>query len=95
MISARLFAYFLDLKTPKFVTGYSSLEADVALRNGEIDSRANNVTSVLTRLSKDVAKLGADVKPFEVGGFNFPPMTTAKVEAPTVFANATAAKRTL
>ena len=44
-----MFAYFRDLKTPKFVTGYSSLEADVALRNGEIDSRANNVTSVLTR----------------------------------------------
>jgi tripartite-type tricarboxylate transporter receptor subunit TctC len=48
-ISARLFAYFLDLKAPKFVTGYTSLEADVALRNGEIDSRSNNATSVLTR----------------------------------------------
>lgn len=48
-ISARLFAYFLDLKAPKFVTGYNSREADVALVNGEIDSRANNVTSVLTR----------------------------------------------
>jgi len=48
-ISARLFAYFLDLKAPKFVTGYSALEADVALNNGEIDSRSNNVTSVLTR----------------------------------------------
>jgi len=48
-VSARLFAYFLDLKAPKFVTGYNSLEADVALRNGEIDSRSNNVTSVLTR----------------------------------------------
>jgi tripartite-type tricarboxylate transporter receptor subunit TctC len=48
-VSARLFAYFLDLKTPKFVTGYSSLEADVALINGEIDSRANNTTSVLRR----------------------------------------------
>jgi tripartite-type tricarboxylate transporter receptor subunit TctC len=48
-ISVRLFAYFLDLKAPKFVTGYNSREADVALRNGEIDSRANNVTSVLTR----------------------------------------------
>lgn len=48
-ISARLFAYFLDLKAPKFVTGYNSLEADVALRNGEIDSRSNNVTSVLSR----------------------------------------------
>jgi hypothetical protein len=48
-ISARLFAYFLDLKTPRFVTGYSALEADVALNNGEIDSRSNNATSVLTR----------------------------------------------
>lgn len=48
-VSARLFAYFLDLKAPKFVTGYNSLEADVALRNGEIDSRSNNMTSVLTR----------------------------------------------
>lgn len=48
-ISSRLFAYFLDIKSPKFVTGYSSLEADVALKNGEIDSRANNLTSVLTR----------------------------------------------
>lgn len=48
-ISARLFAYFLDIKAPKFVTGYNSLEADVALRNGEIDSRSNNVTSVLSR----------------------------------------------
>jgi tripartite-type tricarboxylate transporter receptor subunit TctC len=48
-ISARLFAYFLDLKAPKFVTGYSSLEADVALTNAEIDSRANNTTSVLRR----------------------------------------------
>jgi tripartite-type tricarboxylate transporter receptor subunit TctC len=47
--TGRLFAYFLDLKAPKFVTGYSSLEADVALMNAEIDSRANNTTSVLRR----------------------------------------------
>jgi len=55
-ISARLFAYFLDLKSPKFVTGYSSLEADVALTNGEIDSRANNTTSVLRRNREWVEK---------------------------------------
>jgi tripartite-type tricarboxylate transporter receptor subunit TctC len=48
-ISGRLFAYFLDLKAPKFVTGYTSREADVALMNGEIDSRANNTLSVLGR----------------------------------------------
>jgi tripartite-type tricarboxylate transporter receptor subunit TctC len=55
-ISARLFAYFLDLKAPKFVTGYSSLEADVALMNGEIDSRANNTSSVLRRNKEWVDK---------------------------------------
>ena len=55
-ISARLFAYFLDLKAPKFVTGYSSLEADVALTNGEIDSRANNTSSVLRRNREWVEK---------------------------------------
>jgi tripartite-type tricarboxylate transporter receptor subunit TctC len=55
-ISARLFAYFLDVKAPKFVTGYSSLEADVALTNGEIDSRANNTTSVLRRNPEWVEK---------------------------------------
>jgi tripartite-type tricarboxylate transporter receptor subunit TctC len=55
-ISARLFAYFLDINAPKFVTGYSSLEADVALINGEIDSRANNTTSVLRRNREWVEK---------------------------------------
>ena len=55
-ISGRLFAYFLDLKAPKFVTGYSSLEADVALTNGEIDSRANNTSSVLRRNKEWVEK---------------------------------------
>jgi tripartite-type tricarboxylate transporter receptor subunit TctC len=48
-ISGRLFGYFLDLKAPKFITGYTSREADVALMNGEIDSRANNTISVLGR----------------------------------------------
>ena len=55
-ISARLFAYFLDLRAPKFVTGYSSLEADVALMNGEIDSRSNNTSSVLRRNPEWVEK---------------------------------------
>jgi tripartite-type tricarboxylate transporter receptor subunit TctC len=54
--TGRLFAYFLDLQAPKFVTGYSSLEADVALMNAEIDSRANNTTSVLRRNREWVEK---------------------------------------
>jgi tripartite-type tricarboxylate transporter receptor subunit TctC len=55
-ISSRLFAYFLDLKAPRYVTGYTSLQADVALVNAEIDSRANNTSSVLRRNSDWVEK---------------------------------------
>jgi len=48
-ISGRLFAYFLDLKDPRFIVGYSSPEVDVALMRGELDARANLATSVLRR----------------------------------------------
>jgi tripartite-type tricarboxylate transporter receptor subunit TctC len=48
-ISGRLFAYFLDLKDPRFIVGYSSPEVDVALMSGELDARANLATSVLRR----------------------------------------------
>ncbi len=48
-IAGRLFAYLLNLKEPNFISGYSSREADAALLNGELDSRANNATSVLRR----------------------------------------------
>jgi hypothetical protein len=44
-----LFAYFLDMKDPKFVVGYSAPEVDTALMAGELDARANNATSVLRR----------------------------------------------
>ncbi|MGH7828388.1 MAG: Bug family tripartite tricarboxylate transporter substrate binding protein [Candidatus Binatia bacterium] len=48
-IAGRLFAYFLNLKDPKFIAGYTSHEVDVALVSGELDARANNATSVLRR----------------------------------------------
>ena len=48
-VAGRLFAYFLNLKDPKFIAGYSSREVDVALVNGELDARANLATSVLRR----------------------------------------------
>ncbi|MET0501439.1 MAG: hypothetical protein ABW172_07975 [Candidatus Binatia bacterium] len=48
-VAGRLFAYFLNLKEPKFIAGYTSREADAALLNGELDARANNATSVLRR----------------------------------------------
>jgi hypothetical protein len=48
-VAGRLFAYFLDMKDPKFIVGYSAPEVDVALVSGELDARANNATSVLRR----------------------------------------------
>ncbi len=48
-IAGRLFAYFLSLRDPKFITGYTAPEVDAALLRGELDARANNATSVLRR----------------------------------------------
>jgi tripartite-type tricarboxylate transporter receptor subunit TctC len=48
-VAGRLFAYFLDIKEPKFVVGYSAPEVDTALLASELDARANNATSVLRR----------------------------------------------
>lgn len=48
-IEARLFAYFLGLKEPKFVMGYSGTEMDVALMSGEIDARSSAADSMVQR----------------------------------------------
>jgi tripartite-type tricarboxylate transporter receptor subunit TctC len=48
-IAGRLFAYFLDLKEPKFIAGYTAPEVDAALMRGELDARANLATSALRR----------------------------------------------
>jgi tripartite-type tricarboxylate transporter receptor subunit TctC len=48
-VAGRLFAYFLDLKEPKFIVGFASPEMDVALVNKELDARANAAVSVLRR----------------------------------------------
>jgi tripartite-type tricarboxylate transporter receptor subunit TctC len=48
-VAGRLFAYFLDLKEPKFIVGYGSPELDTALVNKELDARANAAVSVLRR----------------------------------------------
>ena len=50
-VAGRLFAYFLNLKEPKFIAGYTAHELDVALTQGELDSRANNASSVIRRNS--------------------------------------------
>jgi len=48
-IVGRLFSYILRLKEPRFVTGYSGPEIDLALMRGEVDARANIADTVLKR----------------------------------------------
>ena len=50
-IAGRVFAYLMGLKEPKFATGYTGPELDVALLRGEIDARSNLATSILMRNS--------------------------------------------
>jgi tripartite-type tricarboxylate transporter receptor subunit TctC len=44
---ARLLAYLVPLKDPKFVTGYASPEIDAAILRGELDSRFNQSYSLV------------------------------------------------
>lgn len=55
-INGRLFSWILGLKEPKFVTGYSGLELDVAMERGELDARANIPDTVLQRNPEFVEK---------------------------------------
>ena len=48
-IIGRLFAYLIGLREPRFVTGYSGPELDLALMQGELDGRANNAATVIQR----------------------------------------------
>jgi tripartite-type tricarboxylate transporter receptor subunit TctC len=47
-ITARLFAYFLDLKEPKFVTGYTNPEIDVAIKTGELDAHSRTAARIIS-----------------------------------------------
>ncbi len=44
---ARLLAYLLPMKEPRFVAGYASPEIDLAIERGELDSRFNQSYSVV------------------------------------------------
>ena len=48
-ITGRLFAFFLGLKDPKFVVGYSGPEVDLALLRGEVDARSSLIASIVQR----------------------------------------------
>jgi tripartite-type tricarboxylate transporter receptor subunit TctC len=55
-INGRLFAYLLDLKEPRFVTGYSGPEVDAALLRGEADARANIADTIAQRTPEWIEK---------------------------------------
>jgi tripartite-type tricarboxylate transporter receptor subunit TctC len=45
----RTFAWLLNLKDPKFILGYASIEIDTAIARGELDARSNNTAETLRR----------------------------------------------
>jgi len=55
-INGRLFSWLLSLKDPRFVTGYSGPEVDLALSRGELDGRANIPDTILQRSPEFVEK---------------------------------------
>ena len=55
-ISGRMFTYLMGLRQPRFVTGYSSPELDVAIEQGEIDGRSNVADSLLHEKAQWVDK---------------------------------------
>jgi tripartite-type tricarboxylate transporter receptor subunit TctC len=55
-ITARLFAYLMDLKEPRFVTGYGGPEIDIALERRELDGRANALETLGQRNVEEMKK---------------------------------------
>lgn len=55
-IVGRLFAWILPLKEPKFVTGYSGPELDLAVVRGEVDARINITDTVVDRSPEWIEK---------------------------------------
>ncbi|MGB7952078.1 MAG: hypothetical protein WCH75_30685 [Candidatus Binatia bacterium] len=61
-ITGRLFAYYLGLKEPKFVTGYTGPEIDIALMGGEIDARAGTGETIILRSPEWLEKGLVDIQ---------------------------------
>jgi tripartite-type tricarboxylate transporter receptor subunit TctC len=55
-LTGRLFAYLLGLKDPRFVTGYTTQEIDIALMRGEVDGRSNLAETVVHRSPEWISK---------------------------------------
>lgn len=55
-ITGRLFAYLIGMKDPKFVTGYSGPELDLALMGREVDARVNIAETLIKRSADWIEK---------------------------------------
>src|SRR6266542_4449884 len=55
-INDRLFSWLIGLKDPRFVTGYSGPEIDLAMERGEVDGRANIPDTILQRSPEHIEK---------------------------------------
>lgn len=55
-LTGRLFAYLLDLKDPRFITGYTTQELDIALLRDEVDARSNLAETVIHRSPEWIEK---------------------------------------
>jgi tripartite-type tricarboxylate transporter receptor subunit TctC len=60
-ITGRLFAYFIGMKEPKFVTGYTGPEIDMALTQREIDGRVSTGETILKRAPDWIEKGLVDI----------------------------------
>jgi hypothetical protein len=65
-ITGRIFAYLLGIKDPKFVTGYSGPEVDMALMRREVDARVNIAETIIKRapewIEKDLVNFHAGIE---------------------------------
>lgn len=60
-ITGRLYAYLLGLKEPRFVTGYTGPEIDIALFKREIDARVTTGESIVRRSPEWLEKKLVDI----------------------------------
>lgn len=92
---ARLFAYMLDMKEPRLVTGYTPREIDIALERNEIDARVSILDSLLTRnahwLDKDLVHVHATIDIPK--GFKHPDARLAKLPEIESFARSNQDRR--
>jgi tripartite-type tricarboxylate transporter receptor subunit TctC len=92
---ARLFAFMLDMKEPRLVTGYTPREIDIALERNEIDARVSILDSLLTRnahwLDKDLVHVHATMDIPK--GFKHPDRRLAKLPEIDSFAHSSQDRR--